>query len=204
MNAQEKEYNRGLRQGSPIPNVVHPCYGYARSAFSKAEDAGLLQQLSRKKKLHMISIYADDVALFLHPSAADISTTIDILNLFGDASGLHNNTHKSNVYPIRCSEEIIVEVQNSLPCEIASFHCKYLGLPLSLHKLSKQQFLPLVEKIADRLPSWKADLMNRAARRVLVQHVLTGMTFFDAMAINFPHWAIEAIDKTRKRFLMDR
>jgi hypothetical protein len=169
--------------------------------FSKTEDAGVLQQLSRKKKLHRISIYADDVALFLHPSVADISSTLDILYLFGDASGLHNNTQKSNVYPIRCSEEIIVEVQNRLPCAIASFPCKYLGLPLSLHKLSKQQFLPLVEKIADRLPSWKADLMNRASRKVLVQHVLSGMTVFAAMAIDFPHWAIEAIDKIRKCFL---
>jgi hypothetical protein len=76
--------------------------------FSKAEEAGLLQQLSRKKKLHRISICADDVALFLHPSDADISTTLDILNLFGDASGLHNDAKKSNVYPIRCSDETIL------------------------------------------------------------------------------------------------
>jgi hypothetical protein len=65
--------------------------------FSKAEEARLLQQLSRRKKLHRVSIYADDVALFLHPTDADISTTFDILQLFGDAYGLHNNAQKSNV-----------------------------------------------------------------------------------------------------------
>jgi hypothetical protein len=32
--------------------------------FSRAEEAGLLQQLSTRCKLHRISMYADDVALF--------------------------------------------------------------------------------------------------------------------------------------------
>jgi hypothetical protein len=58
-----------------------------------------------------------------------------------------------------------------------------------------------VDKIADRLPNWKADLMSRAGRRILVQLVLTSMTVYMAMAIDFPHWAIEAIDKIRKGFL---
>lgn len=40
--------------------------------------------------------------------------------------------------------------------------------------------------------------MNRAGRRVLVQHVLTGMSVFVKMAIDFPQWAIDAIDKIRK------
>ena len=59
--------------------------------FSRAEEAGLLQQLYLGKNLHKISIYADDVVLFLHPTQSDISITLDILELFGDASGLHNN-----------------------------------------------------------------------------------------------------------------
>jgi hypothetical protein len=85
-------------------------------------------------------MYADDVALFLHPTATDISTSLDILQLFGDVSGLCNNPQKSNVYPIKCPELTILEVQSWLPCEIATFPCRYLGLPLPLHKLSRNQF----------------------------------------------------------------
>jgi hypothetical protein len=70
-----------------------------------------------------------------------------------------------------------------------------------LHKLSKQQFQPYIDKFADHLPNWKADLMTRAGRRILVQHVLTGMTVYLAMAIDIPHWAVDAIDKIRKGFL---
>jgi hypothetical protein len=45
-------------------------------------------------------MYADDVVIFMSPSAADISITLSILNLFGKVSGLRNNEQKSNVFPI--------------------------------------------------------------------------------------------------------
>ena len=141
------------------------------------------------------------MAVFLHPTAEETSITLDILQLFGDASGLINNVQKSNVYPIQCPEGNLMEVQSLLPCEMATFPCRYLGLPLSLHKLSRQQFQPFVERIADQLPNWKADLMSRAGRRIHVQHVLTGMTVYLAMAIDIPQWALDAIDKIRKGFL---
>jgi hypothetical protein len=138
-------------------------------------------------------MYADDVALFILQLMT--MPTLDILKLFGEASGLKNNAEKSNVYHIQCSAETIVEIQNLLPCEVATFPCKCLGLPLSLHKLTKQQVQP------EQLPNWKADLMTRAGRRVQVQHVLPGMTVYLAMAIDIPHWALDAIDRIRKGFL---
>jgi hypothetical protein len=109
--------------------------------FIRAEESGSMQQLSRRSKLHQISMYADDIVLFLSPSAADISILMSILDLFGKASGLRylrNNEQKSNAYPIQCSEDELLMVQNLLPCERSDFPCKYLGLPLSLHKLTKE------------------------------------------------------------------
>jgi hypothetical protein len=51
-----------------------------------------------------------------------------------------------------------------------------------------QHFQPFVEKIADQLPNWKADLMTMAGRRIHVQHILTGMTIYVAMAVDIPQW----------------
>jgi hypothetical protein len=74
-------------------------------------------------------------------------------------------------------------VQGLLPWDILVFPCRYLGLPLSLKNLTKDQLQSFVDRIADQLPGWKADLMKRAGRRVQVQYVLTGMLVYLAMAI---------------------
>lgn len=92
-------------------------------------------------------------------------------------------------------------IQSLLPCEITGFPCKYLGLPLSLKKLIKDQLQHLIDKIADQFPGWKADLMIRAGRVVQVQFVLTAMLIYPAMAIDFPSWAIKVVDKIRRGFV---
>jgi hypothetical protein len=76
-----------------------------------------------------------------------------------EASGLQTNIQKSNIIPISCAEDSLTTIQDILPCTILEFPCKYLGLPLSNKKLRKRDLMPWIEKIADKLPCWKAALM---------------------------------------------
>jgi hypothetical protein len=139
--------------------------------------------------------------MFLHPKESDIQLVLKILEFFGKASGLKTNIQKNSVYPIRCGEEEVATLQELLPCEISSFPCKYLGLPLSLSKLSRNQTQCIIDKIVDQLPGWKANLMTRARRKVQVQYVMTGMIIYLAMAVDLPPRALKDIDKIRKGFL---
>jgi hypothetical protein len=133
-----------------------------------AEVEGLLQSLTSISLNHRISIYVDDVVLFLRPLSQDIRMVLDILQLFGDASGLRNNVQKSSGFPIQCGQSEVETLQEMLPCEISSFPCKYLGVPLSLKKLPRSAIQYIIDRIAAQLPGWKADLMNKAGRRVMV------------------------------------
>jgi hypothetical protein len=45
---------------------------------------------------------------------------------------------------------------------------------------------PIIDRIADQLPGWKANLMTKIGRKVLVQSVLTGMLIYMLMAIDLP------------------
>jgi hypothetical protein len=139
--------------------------------------------------------------MFLHPKESDIQLVLKILEFFGKASGLKTNIQKNSVYPIRCEEEEVATLQELLPCEISSFPCKYLGLPLSLSKLSRNQTQCIIDKIVDQLPGWKANLMTRARRKVQVQYVMTRMIIYLAMAVDLPPRALKDIDKIRKGFL---
>jgi len=59
--------------------------------IGKADEEALLQPLATDRVKHCVSLYADDVALFIRPSPEDLSTTKEILQLFGEASGLRTN-----------------------------------------------------------------------------------------------------------------
>jgi hypothetical protein len=74
---------------------------------------------------------------------------------------LRNNAQKSSIFPIQCSNEERSLVQQLLPCQISDFPCCYLGLPLSLKNLTRNQLQPFFDKIADQLPGWKADLLTK-------------------------------------------
>ena len=200
---REKIYHqRGLRQGDPLsPMLFILVMDVLCHLIRKASEEQLLQPLARRALQHRISLYADDVVLFLRPTADDIGITLDILQLFGNASGLTTNLQKSSVLPIQCNDFDIATLQESLPCQIAEFPCKYLGVPLSPHKLTKAQAHPIVEKIADRLPSWKAELLTKAGRGILVKYVLTSMVIYIMLALELPPGVLKAIDKIRRSFL---
>jgi len=74
-------------------------------------------------------------------------------------------------------------------------------VPLSPLKLSKTQVQPIIDKIADRLPGWKAELLTKAGRCILVQFVLTSMLIYLLLALDLPPQALKAIDKIRRGFI---
>lgn len=79
-------------------------------------------------------------------------------------------------------------------CTVKDFPCTYLGL---IGKPTKEVLLPLIDKVAEFLPGWKASLMNRAGRLVMVRVVLTAAPIYLLIAMDLPKWVLKAIDKRR-------
>jgi hypothetical protein len=75
-----------------------------------------------------VSIYADDVVLFLKPRMEELFLVKEILKIFGTASGLVTNVRKCSITPIQCEEQDMIVVQDSMPCNVVEFPCKYLGV----------------------------------------------------------------------------
>jgi hypothetical protein len=118
------------------------------SLFAKAELEGLLRPLHSTG--WRLSLYADDVALFIGPEYDDLQLTKSLLQIFGEASGLQTNLQKSCVIPIQCEADYIEVVNNTLSCNV--FFPFHIPRP--------------------KLPGWKASLMSLAGQAVLVCFVL--------------------------------
>jgi hypothetical protein len=138
--------------------------------------------------------------IFLRPDPVDITLTLDILWLFGRASGLQTNVQKSSVVPICCNDQNLTADKELLPCRFVNFPCKYLGLPLSIGKSPKSLIQGLVDRVGSMLLGWKAELMNRAGSIVHVQFVIPARIIYTAMVVEFHGWAFKAIEKLYKGF----
>ncbi|KAM0878358.1 hypothetical protein ACQ4PT_034930 [Festuca glaucescens] len=195
-------HGRGLRQGDPISSLLFVIAMDVLSAMFRAtEQAGLIANLGDLGLRHRVSLYADDVVIFARSDGAELAAIWRILDCFGARSGLLVNYHKSSAAPIRCSPATLDAVAVDLPCPIEHLPCKYLGLPLSLGKPSKADLQAAVDKLAAKLPHWKARLLSKEGRLVYVQAVMSDSVVYQLLALDLDPWFYKAVDKLRRSFL---
>jgi hypothetical protein len=81
-------HRRGLRQGDPLsPMLFVFVMDVLNSLFNLAERRGLLHSLEGANIRSRLSVYADDVVLFVQPFE-DFQCVKTILDCFGSATGL--------------------------------------------------------------------------------------------------------------------
>lgn len=165
-------------------------------ALRWVEEHGLLSHL-RGFVGCRVSLYADDLVLFVAPEVRDLEAMKAALL----ASGLFSNLDKSVATPMNCSEEAVERVRDILSCRIEEFPCRYLGVPLSIRRLKKSEEQPLIDKVAARIPKWKGELLNVAGRTALAKATLSAIPVHMAIALCLSPGAIQSIDKLRRGFI---
>jgi len=195
-------HGRGLRQGDPLsPLLFILAIDPLQRLLSLATEAGILTRVARNRARLRVSLYADDAVIFLRPIKHEVRALSQLLNLFGQVTGLQTNIHKSSIAAIRCEGINLDDVLADFTAARASFPIKYLGLPLSVRRLRKVDFQPLIDKAASRLSGWRGRNISQAGRATLTKSVLSSQPVYLLTALNSTKEVLESIDKLRKKFL---
>lgn len=147
---------KGLRQGDPVsPLLFVLVMDVLSKIMIKAADLGVISPFTGISADQSVSIYADDVALFVKPSEVDLRFVKEALQVFGDASGLRVNYQKSSAVLIHGDEMDRNRVATLLQCNLGSFPCKYLGLQLAIHQLNCAEWQPMLDQAKHCAPAWQ-------------------------------------------------
>lgn len=177
-------HGRGLRQGDPLLPML---FVLAMEVINRAiimwlDEQAVLTGLG-PPGAQRVSLYADDFIMLVIPEEHDLLVVKTLLERFGEATGLFANLDKSVATPIHCTGEDVQRVHDVLHCKVEYFPSKYLGVPLSIFKLSRAEEQAIIDKIAARIPLWKGNLLSVAGRTALVKHTLSAIPVHMAIVL---------------------
>lgn len=191
---------RGLRQGDPLSPLL----------FVLVADVFARMLLRSKEKMDIRGLgnfdngiltlqYADDTILFSMPQLEKIRNLKLILYLFENVSGLNINFNKSEAIWLEGDEEkrLIAKCFN---CRIGKMPLVYLGIPIKVGRMNKEDWRPLLDKVEKLLPNWKGACLSRGGRLTLVNSVLSDSPSYWMSYFRLPCWLVDKIDGIRRAF----
>jgi hypothetical protein len=116
--------------------------------------------------------FADDVLLLCRGDCSSVRILIEQLHAFGRASGLHINARKSFIYFGGVGGNLKQTILQESCFSEGSFPFKYLGVPLSPHRLLASQFSPLLHQLESAIQGWMGKHLSYAGRLELISSVL--------------------------------
>ena len=92
-------------------------------------------------------------------------------------------------------------IANTVGLQIGSLPIRYLRVPLSSKKMTRQDYKPLMDKILSRFSSWTVRNLSFAGRLQLIQSVVYSIISFWASIFILPNNCLEEIERMCSAFL---
>jgi hypothetical protein len=71
---------------------------------------------------------------------------------------------------------------------------KYLGVPLHVEKLRRENLQPVIDKMLKKVLGWRGRLLAYSSRLVLIRSCLASIPVYLLSFIKFPKWAIRLLE----------
>lgn len=146
--------------------------------------------------------FDDDVLLFAEASEGQIALMKSILDLFCRCSGQKVSEAKTRIF---FSKNVDNQVKRRV-CEVAGFQMmddlrKYLGVPILYHRVNRNSFRFILDKVDQPVSNWKVKTLAFAGRVTLTQLVLQTLPTYVMQSAYLPRHICDQIDKRCRKFV---
>lgn len=130
-----------------------------------------------------------------------IEGALSVFEVFESWSGLSISLEKSTIYMAGVREAERSSILTNFPFAVGDLPVRYLGLPLMTQSMRRHDYLPLVEKLRNKICSWTCRYLSYVGRLQMIQSVLMSITNFWTAVFRLPSACIKEVEQIFAAFL---
>ncbi|CAA0833524.1 RNA-directed DNA polymerase (reverse transcriptase)-related family protein [Striga hermonthica] len=197
--------NRGVLQEDPISLYLFVlCIERQAHLIQCHVEAGYWRPIRvGGSEVHVpLLVFADDLLLFLEASDDQVQLVNSVLMDFYSMSGLKVSHAKTNVYfskntPHSGQQDLARTMGFSNVTNLS----KYLGVPVVHSCVTNLTYENILEKADARIASYKANTLSLAGSLVLMQSVISSLSFYTMQTVWLPNGTCVGLKKHCRNFL---
>ena len=196
--------SKGLCQGDPLSPFLFDIVAEALSRMiSAAGEANLIFgfRLAANGATITHLQFSDNTIIFCDAKEDQIKNIVAILRCFEAISRLKVIFLKSELISISADDHLLEDFANIMGCKVASILTSYMALPLCLGSAPQSLWNPVLERMEQKLASWKAKNLSFEGRITLIQTALANLPLYFLSIFNCPALVIKRIEKLQQEFL---